>query len=49
MCTDFIDINKCCLKDDFPLARIAQIIDSTVGCDIMALELFLRVSPDMAP
>jgi hypothetical protein len=37
MCTDFIDLNKCCPKDDCPLARIDQIVDSTVGCDIMAL------------
>jgi hypothetical protein len=37
MCTDFTNLNKCCLKDNFPLARIDQIIDSTVGCDIMAL------------
>jgi hypothetical protein len=37
MCTDFTDLNKCCLKDDFPLARIDQIIDSAAGCDIMIL------------
>jgi hypothetical protein len=37
MCTDFTDLNKCCPKDDLPLARIDQIIDSTVGCDIIAL------------
>jgi hypothetical protein len=37
ICTDFTDLNKCGLKDNFPLARIDQIIDSAVGCDIMAL------------
>jgi hypothetical protein len=37
MCTDFMDLNKCCSKDDFPLARIDKIIDSTVGCEMMAL------------
>jgi hypothetical protein len=37
MCTDFTDLNKCYPKDDFPLARIYQIIDSIAGCDIMAL------------
>jgi hypothetical protein len=37
MCTDSTDLNKCCLKDDFPLARIDQIIDSVAGCDIMFL------------
>jgi hypothetical protein len=37
MCTYFTDLNKCCPKDDFPLARIDQIVDSTTGCEIMAL------------
>jgi hypothetical protein len=37
MCTDFIDLNKCCPKDDFPLARIDQIIDSTAASKMMAL------------
>jgi hypothetical protein len=37
MCTDFTDLNMCCPKDDFPLARIDQIVDSAASCDIMAL------------
>jgi hypothetical protein len=37
MCTDFTDLNKCCPKDDFPLARIDNIVDSTTGCEMMAL------------
>jgi hypothetical protein len=37
VCTDFTDLNKCCTKDDFPLIRINQIVDSVVGYDIMAL------------
>jgi hypothetical protein len=37
MCTDFTDLNKCCPKDDFPLVRIDKIINSTVGCEMMAL------------
>jgi hypothetical protein len=37
MCMDFIDLNKCCPKDDFPLTRIDQIVDSAAACDIMAL------------
>jgi hypothetical protein len=37
MCTDFTDLNKCCPKDNFPLTRIDQIIDSAASCDIMAL------------
>jgi hypothetical protein len=31
MCTDFIDLNKCCPKDDFPLVRIDKIFDSASG------------------
>jgi hypothetical protein len=37
MCTNFTDLNKCCLKDDFSLIRIDQIIDLAAGCDIVAL------------
>jgi hypothetical protein len=37
MCMDFTDLNKCCLKDDFPLVKIDQIIDFATGYDIMAL------------
>jgi hypothetical protein len=42
MCTDFMDLNKCHLKDDFPLARIEKIVVSTAGCEMMTLlEYFL--------
>jgi hypothetical protein len=37
ICTDFMDLNKCCPKGDFPLTRIDKIIDSTKGCETMAL------------
>jgi hypothetical protein len=37
MCTDFTNLNKCCPKDDFPLMRIDKIIDSAIGCEMMAL------------
>jgi hypothetical protein len=37
MCTVFTDLNKCCPKDDFPLARIDQIVDSAVASKMMAL------------
>jgi hypothetical protein len=37
MCTDFTDLNKCCTKDDFSLTRIDKIVDSTAGCEVMAL------------
>jgi hypothetical protein len=36
MCTDFTDLNKYCPKDDSPLVRIDKIVDSIVGCEIMA-------------
>jgi hypothetical protein len=37
MCTDFTNLNKCCPKYDFPLAKIDKIVDSAASCDIMAL------------
>jgi hypothetical protein len=37
MCTEFTDLKKCYPKDDFPLARLDQIIDSGVASEIMAL------------
>jgi hypothetical protein len=36
MCTDFTDLNKCFPKDDFPLTRIDQIVDSAAS-EMMAL------------
>ena len=35
LCIDFTDLNKACPKDPFPLPRIDQIVDSTVGCDLL--------------
>jgi hypothetical protein len=37
MCTDLTDLNKCCPKYDFPLARMDQIVEFIAGYDIMAL------------
>jgi hypothetical protein len=37
MCIDFTDLNKCCPKDNFPLARIDQIIDTVAGSETMVL------------
>jgi hypothetical protein len=37
LCTDFIDLNKCCPKDDFPLARIDKIVEFTTSYKMMAL------------
>ena len=30
-CVDFIDLNKACPKDSFPLPRIDQLVDATSG------------------
>jgi hypothetical protein len=31
MCVDYIGLNKACMKDMFPLSRIDQVVDSTLG------------------
>ena len=36
MCVDYTSLNKACLKDYFPLPRIDQIVDSTLGCEILS-------------
>ena len=33
MCVDYKGINKACPKDPFPLPRIDQVVDSTLGCE----------------
>jgi hypothetical protein len=37
MCTDFTDLNKSCPKDNFPLSRIDEVVDSVAGCETMTL------------
>ena len=32
---DYIDLNKACPKDEYPLARVDQIVDSTSGCELL--------------
>ena len=42
MCVDFTDLNKACPKDSFPLSRIDQLMDSTVGHKLlMFMDAFL--------
>ena len=36
MCIDYTSLNKACPKDHFPLPCIDQIIDSTLGCEILS-------------
>ena len=31
VCVDFTNLNKACLKDPFPMPRIDQLVDATVG------------------
>jgi hypothetical protein len=37
MCTDFTNLNKCYPKDNLHLVRIDKIIDSAIGCEMIAL------------
>jgi hypothetical protein len=36
MCVDYTGLNKACLKVPYPLPRIDQIVDSTVGCETLS-------------
>ena len=31
VCVDFTDLNKACPKDPFPIPRIDQLVDATIG------------------
>jgi hypothetical protein len=35
MCANYTNLNKHCPKDPFVLSWIHQVIDSTVGCDLL--------------
>ena len=35
MCVDYMNLNKACPKDPFPLPRIDQVADSTSGCETL--------------
>jgi hypothetical protein len=37
MCIDFIDLNKACPKDEFPLPRIDSLVDATATSELMSL------------
>jgi hypothetical protein len=36
MCIDYTSLNKVCLKDEYPLPCICQIMDSTVTCELLS-------------
>jgi hypothetical protein len=37
MCIDFTDLNKACLKDEFPLPRIDSLLDAVASTELMSL------------
>jgi hypothetical protein len=37
MCIDFTNLNKACLKDEFPLPRIDSLIDVVATLELMSL------------
>ena len=37
MCVDFTNLNKACPKNSFPLPRIDQLVDFTVGHKLLTL------------
>jgi hypothetical protein len=36
MCIYYTDLNKHCPKDPFGLPRIDEVVDSTVGCELLS-------------
>jgi hypothetical protein len=36
MCINFTSLNKTCPKDEYPLIRICQIVDSTTSCELLS-------------
>jgi hypothetical protein len=36
MCIDYTSLNKACPKDEYPLPRICQIVDSTPSCELLS-------------
>jgi hypothetical protein len=36
MCIDYTSLNKECPKDEYPLHRICQIVDSTDSCELLS-------------
>ena len=36
MCVDFMDLNKACPKDSYPLPQIDALVDLTVGHELLS-------------
>jgi hypothetical protein len=59
MCIDYTSLNKSCPKDEYPLPRICQIIDSTTSCELLSfldaysgyhqINLIIDISFDVFP
>jgi len=46
MCVDFIDLNKACPKDSYPLPSIDALVDSASGCKMLSfLDAFSGYDP----
>jgi hypothetical protein len=37
MCIDFIDLNKACSKDEFPLPTVDCLVDAAATLELMSL------------
>ncbi|XP_057775305.1 uncharacterized protein LOC130994277 [Salvia miltiorrhiza] len=37
MCVDYRDLNAACPKDCYPLPRIDQLVDATLGCELLSM------------
>ena len=52
ICIDYTDLNKACPKDSFPIPRIDQLVDATVGYKLLSfMDAYsgynqIRMSPD---
>jgi hypothetical protein len=43
MCIDYTGLNKACPKNEYPLPRICQILDSTMTCELLSfLDAYLN-------
>jgi hypothetical protein len=36
MCINYTSLNNACPKDEYPLSRICQIVDSTTSCELLS-------------
>ena len=36
ICIDYIDLNKACPKDNYPISMIDQLVDTTFGFELMS-------------